>query len=469
MKNMKKNSTYANYNAFKESLSYIESKEMPPQRKSHLKPDQRQEFVALLKKLIYTIETNSRGKTGKSEIKRLNSHNYDNTIHALTGLDFPIAKRFQLDASNDISVVSMEKFIAAAEYLSKFSQFELKKGFFFDKDIHTPLSLKQYKQKLRAEIHELFPEFYFPEFERFEAIRRSMHALALSTYSADQDALKKSSKKQKINPLFSRRMATFLKTAINDPVGQHGLKKWRLLNLKTYDKTRTNEAIEEFIDYSKKIFEEKPGTGTIRAKLTGRFTKKLELMFELSKPEARQLLKAEDYERFVEAVNFEKLLKTNECDPQLQASLSLSSKSWLEAALRKPVSDSEVQKFVQRFCSLIHKDGLKIASQLMVFQTLIRLDFLFLFEEKNQTQPRLTEFEMANRLSYLMWNRPPDQEIIDFAASGQIYDKDLLTKKIQSMLRDTRSKSLIESFLNHWIGINALKDRAAENPLYQDM
>ena len=105
----------------------------------------------------------------------------------------------------------------------------------------------------------------------------------------------------------------------------------------------------------------------------------------------------------------------------------------------------------------------------MITQSFLRTEFLFRFEKKTPQFKKLSAFELANRLSYLIWNQPPDQALYELASSGEIFDRQVLIEQVQSMLKDERSEAMLKAFLNKWFEVDALRDMAEEDPIYEDM
>lgn len=99
---------------------------------------------------------------------------------------------------------------------------------------------------------------------------------------------------------------------------------------------------------------------------------------------------------------------------------------------------------------------------------LVSPNFLFKVEEepqKNKPYP-LSNFEVATRLSYFLWNSTPDKELFDLAFQGKLNDSTVLATQVQRMLNDPKSKRFAESFAGQWLGISKLLD---EEPLVDEV
>ena len=242
---------YKKYNIFKQSLAFIRASEMPPPEDNELEDQEKEEFAELVQKLLFTIETRSRKVSQKPKIQRLNSKNYNTTVKAVTGLDLDLSKKFQIDNTNDISIVSFEKFLGAAEFISRYSAYNLEQGFIFNEK---PV-LKQPRtvliKRLKTQQYQYLPQYYFKDFKQEVALRRSMLALAdfLRSGGKSMDQLKAFAKKRKISPVFVQQTSAFIKKYSLDTSISKGLKDWKRLSIKKYPEEQVNEAIDSFITH----------------------------------------------------------------------------------------------------------------------------------------------------------------------------------------------------------------------------
>jgi len=59
---------------------------------------------------------------------------------------------------------------------------------------------------------------------------------------------------------------------------------------------------------------------------------------------------------------------------------------------------------------------------------------------------RITDLELASRLSFLMWSSIPDNELITLANQGRLHNPTVLEQQVRRMLVDSRSQALVENF-----------------------
>lgn len=91
---------------------------------------------------------------------------------------------------------------------------------------------------------------------------------------------------------------------------------------------------------------------------------------------------------------------------------------------------------------------------------LVSPNFIYKVEEEPElnTPYPLGNFEVANRLSYFLWNSMPDQELFELAHKGKLHDTSILAHQVIRMLADPKSKRFAESFATQWLGIKKLLD-----------
>src|SRR5215471_12045314 len=64
---------------------------------------------------------------------------------------------------------------------------------------------------------------------------------------------------------------------------------------------------------------------------------------------------------------------------------------------------------------------------------------------------RVSDLELASRLSFFLWSSIPDDQLLNVAAQGQLHTPAVLEREVRRMLRDTRSASLVNNFAEQWL------------------
>jgi mono/diheme cytochrome c family protein len=73
------------------------------------------------------------------------------------------------------------------------------------------------------------------------------------------------------------------------------------------------------------------------------------------------------------------------------------------------------------------------------------------------TAYRLTDFELASRLSFFLWSSIPDDELLDLAARGKLRNEKTLEGQVRRLLADDRSKALTENFVGQWLHLRNIR------------
>ena len=71
---------------------------------------------------------------------------------------------------------------------------------------------------------------------------------------------------------------------------------------------------------------------------------------------------------------------------------------------------------------------------------------------------RISDLELASRLSFFLWSQNPDDELLDLAADGRLSEPDVLEQQVRRMLADPRSGSLVTNFAFQWLNLGSIGD-----------
>ncbi len=69
---------------------------------------------------------------------------------------------------------------------------------------------------------------------------------------------------------------------------------------------------------------------------------------------------------------------------------------------------------------------------------------------------RISDLDLASRLSFFLWSRMPDDELLDVAAKGKLSDPKVLETQVRRLLADPRSKSLVTNFAFQWLKVRSI-------------
>ncbi|HYG77037.1 MAG TPA: DUF1592 domain-containing protein [Planctomycetota bacterium] len=81
---------------------------------------------------------------------------------------------------------------------------------------------------------------------------------------------------------------------------------------------------------------------------------------------------------------------------------------------------------------------------------------------------KLSNFALASRLSFFLWNGAPDETLLELARKGQLHDPKILKEQTERLLKDNRSDRFVNDFLDQWLGLHAINDTTPDSKLYPE-
>jgi hypothetical protein len=81
---------------------------------------------------------------------------------------------------------------------------------------------------------------------------------------------------------------------------------------------------------------------------------------------------------------------------------------------------------------------------------------------------RITDFELASRLSFFLWSSIPDEELLRLAGETRLRQPDVLSQQVRRMLADSRSDALIANFAGQWLQLRNLRGIVPNSDVFPD-
>jgi mono/diheme cytochrome c family protein len=130
-------------------------------------------------------------------------------------------------------------------------------------------------------------------------------------------------------------------------------------------------------------------------------------------------------------------------------------------AFRRPVTDADMEPLLNFYDNGHAEGGFETGVQKGIMAILASTKFLYRAEPlPEDAQPGdvfpVTDMELASRLSYFLWGRGPDEELITLAETGKLKNRDVLREQVSRMLADPRAISLTESFAFQWLKVDGV-------------
>ncbi|XXX82399.1 DUF1592 domain-containing protein [Sorangium sp. So ce134] len=181
----------------------------------------------------------------------------------------------------------------------------------------------------------------------------------------------------------------------------------------------------------------------------------------------KYLLAAEELAAEAVAGDLSKLLP---CDPaavegQIEAE-DACARQFVETfgrrAYRRPLTPQEVDRLMRAYTAGRTDGSLREGIEVVIRAALQSPKFLFRLElrhdlDDSAQKVRLDPYEMASRLSYLVWASAPDDELLDAAEAGLLQTREQLAERTREMLKSPRARLAIAEFYKQWLNLGKLE------------
>ena len=145
-------------------------------------------------------------------------------------------------------------------------------------------------------------------------------------------------------------------------------------------------------------------------------------------------------------------------------------------AYRRPVTAQDTQMLMS-FYQMGRKEGsFDSGIEMALRRILVDPEFLF----RRETEPpnvkpgqpyRISDLELASRLSFFLWSSIPDDTLLNLAAQNKLHEPAVLEAQVRRMLADSRSGQLVDNFAGQWLQLRGLQTQeptTAEFPDFDD-
>jgi hypothetical protein len=130
-------------------------------------------------------------------------------------------------------------------------------------------------------------------------------------------------------------------------------------------------------------------------------------------------------------------------------------------AFRRPPAPADLAKLVSLYQSGRKEGSFDRGVELALQGILAHPKFIYRIEAEpanvaaEQTY-RISDQELASRLSFFLWSTSPDDELTSLARQGKLKDPAVLDRQVRRMLADPRSEALTVNFAGQWLGLRGL-------------
>ena len=132
-------------------------------------------------------------------------------------------------------------------------------------------------------------------------------------------------------------------------------------------------------------------------------------------------------------------------------------------AWRRPVTDSDVEMLLNYYQEGRNGGNFETGVRTAIQAIIANPEFVFRFEKIPANVPpgknfRISDLELASRLSYFLWSSAPDEPLITVASQGKLHEPAVLEQQVKRMLSDPKSEALATNFADQWLHLQNLKE-----------
>ncbi len=125
-------------------------------------------------------------------------------------------------------------------------------------------------------------------------------------------------------------------------------------------------------------------------------------------------------------------------------------------AYRRPTTADDVQALMAFYQAGRGEGGFDAGIQFALERLLVAPDFLFRIEQDPRgavpgSAHRISDLELASRLSFFLWSTIPDDELLTLAERGRLKDPAVLEQQVRRMMRDGKAKASWDNFFGQWL------------------
>jgi mono/diheme cytochrome c family protein len=142
-------------------------------------------------------------------------------------------------------------------------------------------------------------------------------------------------------------------------------------------------------------------------------------------------------------------------------------------AYRRPANDSDLEELMTFFQHGRNKGTFDQGIEMAIRRVISGPEFVFRVEMDPanvapDTPYRVSDLELASRLSFFLWSTIPDQQLFDLANQGKLKDKTVLDRQVRRMLADPRAEALVDNFAAQWLQLRNLRGVVPDPDVFPD-
>ncbi|HEY3162281.1 MAG TPA: DUF1592 domain-containing protein, partial [Vicinamibacterales bacterium] len=142
-------------------------------------------------------------------------------------------------------------------------------------------------------------------------------------------------------------------------------------------------------------------------------------------------------------------------------------------AFRRPVTAADLESLMEFYRQGRREKDFELGIEEALARVLASPQFIYRIEEQPADvatgQPyRISDLDLASRLSFFLWSSPPDEALLKVAQQGRLKEPAVLEQQVRRMLAHPKAKALSVNFAGQWLNLRGLDSVAPVPALYPD-
>ncbi|OWK37918.1 hypothetical protein FRUB_07038 [Fimbriiglobus ruber] len=142
---------------------------------------------------------------------------------------------------------------------------------------------------------------------------------------------------------------------------------------------------------------------------------------------------------------------------------------FIARAFRQPAAEEEVARYLSLVKGrLAAGRSFEASLRSGLAAVLCSPNFLFLRENISEAKTRISDYELASRLSYFLWSSMPDAELLECARQGTLHEPAVLRAQVERMLKDPRRDRFVSDFTGQWLRLRQIDATTPDPKVYTE-
>ncbi len=162
---------------------------------------------------------------------------------------------------------------------------------------------------------------------------------------------------------------------------------------------------------------------------------------------------------------------TGPADEEACARKNLSA--LMHRAYRRPITEADLEQPMRLYREARATGDYEAGVEMALSAVLVNPNFLFRVERDPpgtlaKSAYRISDLDLASRLSFFIWSSIPDDELLELAARNELTKPEVLEKQVRRLLADDRARNLVTNFAAQWLYLRNLESITPDRRLFPD-